>query len=65
MSFAEEKTNSFEVSLGKVKVRVLGLARIIKSKEAVRRPKDLLVLPVLRDTLKTLKREKIRISSPS
>ena len=65
MSFAEEKTNSFEVSLGKVKVRVLDLARIIKSKEAARRPKDLLVLPVLRDTLKTLKRKKIRISLPS
>jgi len=57
MSFAEEKKNSFEVSLGRVKVRVLDLARIIKSKEAVRRPKDLLVLPVLRDTLKTLKRK--------
>jgi len=57
MSFAEEKKNSFEVSLGRVKVRVLDLARIIKSKEAVKRPKDLLVLPVLRDTLKTLKRK--------
>jgi hypothetical protein len=58
MSFAEEKRNSFEIGLGKVKVRVLNLARIIKSKEAVRRPKDLLVLPVLRDTLKTLERKR-------
>lgn len=58
MSFAEEKMNSFEVGLGKVKVRVLDLARIIKSKETIRRPKDLLVLPVLRDTLKTLEQKK-------
>ncbi len=60
MSFSEEKKNSFEVSLGSVKVRVLDLARIIKSKETVRRPKDLLVLPVLRDTLKTLRRKKVK-----
>ena len=58
MSFAEENINSFEVGLGKVKVRVLDLARIIKSKETIRRPKDLLVLPVLRDTLKTLEQKK-------
>ncbi len=57
-AFAEEKKNSFEIALGRVKVRVLALDRIIKSKEAVRRPKDLLVLPVLRETLKVLKRHK-------
>ncbi len=57
-SFAEEITNSFEVALGALKVRVLDLERIIKSKETVRRPKDLLVLPVLRDALKTLRGEK-------
>jgi uncharacterized protein YfaA (DUF2138 family) len=55
MSFDEEKKHSFEVALGTLRVRVLDLDRIIKSKETVRRPKDLLVLPVLRDTLKTLR----------
>jgi len=60
MSFDEEKKNSFEVVLGTLRVRVLDLDRIIKSKETVRRPKDLLVLPVLRDTLKTLRYKKTR-----
>jgi hypothetical protein len=63
MSFDEEKKNSFEVALGTLRVRVLDLARIIKSKETVRRPKDLLVLPVLRDTLKTLRHKKTRRAS--
>jgi hypothetical protein len=54
-SFDEEKKNSFEVALGTLRVSILGLDRIIRSKETVRRPKDLLVLPVLRDTLKTLR----------
>ena len=57
-AYPAEKKNSFEVALGSVKVRVLSLERIIKSKEAVRRPKDLLALPVLRDTLKVLKSRK-------
>jgi hypothetical protein len=60
MSFDEEKEHSFEVALGTLRVRVLDLDRIIKSKETVRRPKDLLVLPVLRDTLKTLKLKKTK-----
>ena len=58
MSFDEEKKNSFDVRLGSVGVKVLDLERIIKCKETVRRPKDLLVLPVLRDTLKTLQHKK-------
>ena len=57
-SYEEEKKNSFEVALGTQRVSVLGLDRIIKSKETVGRPKDLLVLPVLRDTLKTLRHKK-------
>jgi len=60
MSFDEEKKNSFDVRLGSVGVKVLDLERIIKSKETVRRPKDLLVLPVLRDTLKTLRHKKTK-----
>lgn len=57
-AYSAEKKNSFEVVLGSVKVRVLSLERIIRSKETVRRPKDLLVLPVLRDTLRVLKSRK-------
>jgi uncharacterized protein YfaA (DUF2138 family) len=60
MRFDEEKKNSFEVAMGTLRVSVLGLDRIIKSKETVRRPKDLLVLPVLRDTLKTLRHKKTK-----
>jgi len=56
--FSEEKKNSYEVKLGTLKVRVLNLDRIIKSKETVRRPKDLLILPVLRDALKTIRQGK-------
>jgi len=64
MSFDEEKKNSFEVALGTLRVSVLDLGRIIKSKEAVGRPKDLLVLPVLRDTLKTLRKNDTKKSAP-
>jgi len=60
MGFDEEIKNSFDVRLGSVNVRILELDRIIKSKETVRRPKDLLILPVLRDTLKTLRHKKTR-----
>jgi hypothetical protein len=37
---------------------VLPLERIIKSKEASHRKKDLLVLPVLKDVLQTLRQMK-------
>jgi len=64
MSFDEEKKNSFEVALGTLRVSVLDLGRIIKSKETVGRPKDLLVLPVLRDTLKTLRQNDTKKNAP-
>lgn len=57
-SYADEKKNSLLIRIGSAGVRVLALDRIIASKEAVCRPKDLLVLPVLRDTLKTLKQNR-------
>jgi hypothetical protein len=63
-SYEEEKKNSFEVALGTLRVSILDLARIIKSKETVGRPKDLLVLPVLRDTLKTLKQNDTKKTAP-
>ena len=63
-SYEEEKKNSFEVALGTLRVSVLDLDRIIKSKETVGRPKDLLVLPVLRDTLKTLRQNDTKNGVP-
>ncbi len=59
--FHEEMKHAFVVKLNKVPVRVLGLDRIIKSKEAIRRPKDLLMIPVLKDAWATIKsRKKMR-----
>ncbi len=51
-SFAEEFREALDVSLGPVIVKVLPLPRILASKEAANRPKDRLVIPVLRDTLR-------------
>jgi hypothetical protein len=49
--FEEEKQHSLTVSLGTVKVSVLSLEQIIKSKKFLKRHKDKLVLPVLQDAL--------------
>ena len=59
--FEKEKENSIDVQLGRVKIRVLSLERIIKSKKATNRQKDKLVLPVLKDALVAI-RESLRIS---
>jgi hypothetical protein len=53
-SFADEWEHSQEIALEDVLVRILKLERIIKSEEVANRPKDTLVLPVLRDVLKTI-----------
>lgn len=53
-SFETETTHTIELFLGNFSVKVLKLARIIKSKEATGREKDRLVLPVLRDSLATI-----------
>jgi len=50
-SFAEEKQCAIKVPIGRLKVPVLALERIIRNKEATDREKDRLVLPVLRDAL--------------
>ena len=50
-AFAEEYQTALEISLGGVTLKVLPLARILASKEAANRPKDRLVVPVLRDAL--------------
>jgi hypothetical protein len=57
-TFDEETGHSIVVDLGPLRVRVLALDRIIKSKETVGRPKDALTLPVLRDALATIKKKK-------
>ena len=57
-SFDEETKNSVLIDLGGLHVRILALDRIIKSKETVGRPKDILTLPVLKDALATIKKKK-------
>lgn len=54
-SFHKEKKHIVAIPLGKYKLPVLSLERIIKSKQATNRPKDKLVLPVLKDALKVIK----------
>jgi hypothetical protein len=49
--FKEEKRKALTVTLGSTAVTVLSLEQIIKSKKAVKRQKDKLVLPVLMDAL--------------
>jgi hypothetical protein len=60
-SFAEELKNCIKISLGRQKLNVLSLERILASKIAANRAKDKLAIPVLRDALavtKSLKRPK-------
>ena len=52
-SFSEESENKILIDLEGVTVPVLSLERIIVSKTAAGRDKDKLVLPVLKDVLKT------------
>ena len=54
-SFPNEKGSAPVVDLGGVQVSVLGLDRIIRSKRALGRAKDMAVMPALRATLATLK----------
>lgn len=53
--FDKEKQNTIKVQIGRLKVRVLILERIICSKEATGREKDKLALPVLRDALTVIR----------
>jgi len=54
-TFDEEMKNTILVDIGRISIRILALERIIKSKETVRRPKDLLTVPVLKDALATIR----------
>lgn len=59
-SFRTEWARAEEVPWNGLTMRVLPLERIIRSKEAAGRPKDLLTLPVLRDIAASRKRLRIR-----
>ena len=54
--FDEEKKHSILIDLGGLPVRILALDRIIKSKETIGRPKDVLTLPALKDAWATIKK---------
>jgi hypothetical protein len=51
--FADEIKNCVEILLGRQKLKVLSLERILASKIAANRLKDKLSIPVLRDALAT------------
>lgn len=53
--FDKEKENTIKVPLGRIKIAILKLERIIVSKKATGREKDRLVLPVLSDALLAIK----------
>ena len=59
-SFADEIKNCVEISLGRQKLKVLSLERILASKIAANRPKDKLTIPVLRDALAAIQSGKRR-----
>ena len=52
--FAIEWKRALEIKVGKLRLKVLPLARILASKQAANRPKDQRVIPVLQNTLRTL-----------
>lgn len=54
-SFEKEKGNLIQVRLGRTKIPVLKLERIIASKKAAGRDKDKLVMKALNDTLKAVR----------
>lgn len=52
--FDEEARHTRNIRIGSVVVKALSLERILASKTAANRPKDLRVLPVLQNVLRTL-----------
>jgi hypothetical protein len=67
--FADEFKNARDIRVGRIRLKVLPLARILASKTAANRPKDQLVIPVLRNALLTLesnehKKSKARPAKP-
>ena len=67
-TFTEEWANCVAVTLGRHKLKVLRVDRILASKRAANRGKDRLVIPVLEDALaakQTVARRKTRKLSPT
>ncbi|MGH7803028.1 MAG: hypothetical protein ACREQJ_01670 [Candidatus Binatia bacterium] len=64
--FADEAQNALEIEVGGLKLKILPLERILASKTAADRPKDRLVIPVLRNVLRTVNvmRDKRAKSTP-
>jgi hypothetical protein len=54
-SFDDEYRHALDISLGRFKVKILPLSRIIASKQAADRRKDRLVIPVLEDAIRAQK----------
>ena len=59
-TFAEEVKNCVEIPIGRQKLKVLALDRILASKLAANRPKDKLTIPVLQDALAAAETRKPR-----
>jgi hypothetical protein len=53
-TFAEEWKRAIQINVGKLRLKVLPLQRILASKQAANRPKDQLVIPVLQNSLRTV-----------
>ncbi len=63
--FADEWKRALEIKVGKLKLKVLPLERILVSKQAANRPKDQRVIPVLQNTLRTLQTQTPRRAKKS
>ena len=64
--FAAEWKKALNIKVGRVRLKVLPLERILASKQAANRPKDLRVIPVLENTLRTLRtKAKRRVKRPA
>jgi hypothetical protein len=64
--FADEWKRALEIKVGRLKLKVLPLSRILASKQAANRPKDRRVIPVLQNSLRTLQaRQKPKTKSPA
>ena len=53
--FSEEWKRALNIKVGGLQLKVLRLERILASKQAANRPKDQRVIPVLQNTLRTLR----------
>ena len=56
--FSDEWKRALEIKIGGLRLKVLPLERVLVSKQAANRPKDRRVIPVLQNTLRTLRTKK-------